>query len=427
VAILQAALFFNLFPFMYKKKNIVLYVLVLLVMLGCQQKSVQKTPKNPLLLISFDGFRYDYLSRTDTPNFDSLAAEGVLAEGLISVFPTKTFPNHYSIATGLYPENTGLIANNMYDQKFEEWYRISKREAVENKKWYGGEPVWNTVEKQGLKAGTMFWVGSEAPVQGMRPSYWKKYDGNMADRARIDTVLKWFTYNEDRKINLGTLYFELVDDAGHDYGLESDSLDMAIQKADSLMGYLKKRAVEKELWDKLNIIILSDHGMVNLSADKMILLDDIIDIDHIERMVWAPATMIQPKEDKTDEVYQKLKEAEEKNNYSVYRKEELPDRYRLKNHRRVPAIIMIADLGYTILNKKRKKQFLDRLPTATHGYDNYKKDMQGFFLAGGPDFKENTKVSGFQNIHIYELMNMLLGTTPAPNDGSPDSVNVLLK
>ena len=127
-------------------------------------------PENQLLLISFDGFRYDYLNRVPTPNFDSLAANGVISEGLIPVFPTKTFPNHYSIATGLYPENTGFIANTMYDPEFEEWYRIRDRQAVENKKWYGGEPIWNTAEKQGLRTGTMFWVGSEAPIQDMRPT-----------------------------------------------------------------------------------------------------------------------------------------------------------------------------------------------------------------------------------------------------------------
>ncbi len=385
---------------------------------------VQK-PENRLLLISFDGFRYDYLNRVPTPHFDTLITKGVKSEGLIPVFPTKTFPNHYSIATGLYPENTGFIANTMYDPEFEEWYRIRDRKAVENKKWYGGEPIWNTAEKQGLRTGTMFWVGSEAPIQDMRPTYWKPFDGSMPGRARIDTVVKWLTYPDDKAVDFATLYFELVDNSGHDHGLDSDSLDMAIQKADSLLGYLKDKLENENKWSSLNVIIVSDHGMVDLSADKMIMLDSIIDMDNVERITWAPATMIQPKNGKTEEVYRALKENED--HYRVYKKEDLPERYHLKNSRRVPEIVMVADLGYTILDANYKDRFLSNLPSATHGYDNSAKIMQALFVAHGPAFAEGKKIPPFQNIHVYELMNHLLGTKPAPNDGSLDSVKVMLK
>lgn len=397
------------------------------VLFSCESETAEKKSPNQLLLISFDGFAHDYLSRVSTPNFDSLAAKGVTSEGLIPVFPTKTFPNHYSIATGLYPENTGLVANTMYDPKFEEWYRIRDRDAVEDPKWYGGEPIWNTVEKQGLKAGTMFWIGSEAPIQGMRPTYWKSFDGSMPDSARIDTVVKWLSYPEDKVVDFATLYFELVDSRGHNHGLKSDSLDVAIQKADSLLGYLKQRMRETGKWETANLIIVSDHGMVDLSADKIIRLDSIIDMEDVERITWAPATMIQPKEEKTEEVYQALKEKEEEQNYRVYRKENIPDRYRLKNHRRVPEILMVADLGYTILDENYRDRFLQSLPAATHGFDNNEKAMQAFFIASGPAFAEGKQISSFQNIHVYELMNHLLGTEPAPNDGSLDSVKVMLK
>lgn len=396
---------------------------------GCEKSGTNtnkgQKPANQLLLISFDGFRYDYLNRVPTPNFDSLAANGVISEGLIPVFPTKTFPNHYSIATGLYPENTGFIGNTMYDPEFQEWYRIRDREAVENKKWYGGEPIWNTAEKQGLRTGTMFWVGSEAPIQDMRPTYWKPFDGSKPYEARIDTVVKWLSYPDDKAVDFATLYFELVDNIGHDHGLKSDTLDMAIQRADSLLGYLKENLKMENKWSSLNVIVVSDHGMVDLSADKMIMLDSIIDMDNVERITWAPATMIQPKEGKTEEVYGALKENE--NHYHVYKKEDLPKRYHLKNSRRVPDIVMVADLGYTILDENYKDRFLNNLPTATHGYDNNAKIMQALFIAKGPAFAEGKKISSFQNIHIYELMNHLLGTKPAPNDGSLDSVKVMLK
>lgn len=385
-----------------------------------QQANPQKT-----LLISFDGFGHDYLDKTDTPNFDSLVADGVQAEGLIPVFPSKTFPNHYSIATGLYPENTGFVGNTMYDPKWDEWYRIRDREAVEDGKWYGGEPIWNTLEKQGLRTGTMFWVGSEADIQGMHPTHWKTYDESMPGKARIDTVVKWMSGADEEAVDFATLYFSDVDTKGHRYGTESDSVKSAIRRADRLMGYLKDRMQQNNLWTNTNIIIVSDHGMVDRSADKTIRLDNIIDMNDTERVIWGPMTMIQPKEGRTEDVYQALKSEEE--NYRVYKKEELPERYHLKNHRRVADIVVVADLGYTILDEDFEENFLESLPRATHGYDNSEKAMQAFFIAHGPAFKEGVQVKPFQNIHIYELINHLMDTEPAPNDGALDSVKVLLK
>ncbi|NGP88680.1 ectonucleotide pyrophosphatase/phosphodiesterase [Fodinibius halophilus] len=391
-------------------------------LLGCSSEQQPNPPKT--LLISFDGFGHNYLHKADTPNFDTLAAGGVQAEGLIPVFPTKTFPNHYSIATGLYPENTGFIGNTMYDPKWEEWYRIRDREAVENGKWYGGEPIWNTLEKQGIKTGTMFWVGSEADIQGMRPTHWKRYNDDMPGKARIDTVIKWMAAPGDRVVNFATLYYSDVDSKGHRYGTKSDSVKQAIKRADRLMGYLKQQMEKSSLWENTNIIIVSDHGMVNQSADKLIRLDNIINMENTGRVIWGPMTMIEPKNGKKEEVYRGLKSAE--NNYKVYKKEDLPERYHLKNHRRVEDIVMVAELGYTILDEEYEQRFLNSLPRATHGYDNNNKEMQALFLARGPAFKSGAEVEAFQNIHIYELINHLMGTEPTQNDGSVDSVRVLL-
>ncbi len=392
---------------------------------SCTTNRVKEEDPKPVLLISFDGFRHDYLDFTDTPHFDSLSSSGVRVRRLIPVFPSKTFPNHYSIVTGLYPEHTGLVANTMYDPAFKEWYRIRDRAAVENEKWYGGEPIWNTVEKQGLRAGTMFWVGSEAPIQGMRPTYWKRYDGDMPNRARIDTVVKWLSAPPNKRVDLATLYFELVDDAGHYYGVGSDSLIRSIQQSDSLMGYLKERLRHKNLWEKLNVIVVSDHGMTNLSADKVVMLDEIIDLDDTERVIWDPVTMIQPKKGEGSRLYRALKEHEE--GYTVYRREELPERYHLKSHRRVPDLLLVAETGYTILNEEMRERFNERLPAGTHGYENRDSEMHALFVARGPAFKQGVTVDPMQNVHIYELINILMDTEPAPNDGSADSVQVMLQ
>lgn len=405
-------------------RNVVVVTILSIIAFSCADNYKHNRP-NPLLLISFDGFRHDYLSKAETPNFDAFAAEGVKAKGLISVFPTKTFPNHYAIATGLYSENNGLVGNTMYDPELEEWYRISDRKAVENARWYSGEPIWNTAEKQGLRAGTMFWVGSETDIQQMRPTYWKKFNARMPYKARIDTVVKWLSYPDEQRVDFATLYFSMLDHAAHRYGPGSDSVDTALRQADSLLGYLHTQMQNRQLWDKTNIIIVSDHGMAAMGKDKIILLDSIIDTARVERMTLGAISMIQPKAGQTETVYKQLKCCED--HYRVYKKEDLPERYHLKNNRRIPALIVIPDLGYMIIKQNDKQRFIDRLPGGMHGYDNNEKAMQGIFMAHGPAFKQGLEISSFQNIHIYELMTRLLNIQPAPNDGSLDSLKVTLK
>ena len=398
-------------------------IIAVLLAASVNPMQAQEQDRPRLLLISFDGFRYDYLGRAETPNFDRFIEGGVQSEGLMPVFPTKTFPNHYAIVTGLYPENSGIIANTMYDPEWERWYRIGDREAVEDPRWYQGEPIWNTAEKQGVTTGTMFWIGSEAPIQGMRPTYWKRYYGSMPERARIDTVVSWFT-REKNPVDLATLYFELVDDAGHDYGLYSDSLDAAIRKSDRLLGYLKQRLTEADLWDAVNILIVSDHGMVELSEQRIIVLDEIIDLDKVERIVWDPVTMIQPEKGSEELLYRRLKRAE--NHYRIYRKEDLPEKYHLKNHRRVPDLLMIAEPGYAIIDRSYRSRFLERLPAADHGYDNHSEKMQAFFAARGPAVVSGKRMERIEVVDLYELMCRIMNIVPAPNDGSMDGLRMLL-
>ena len=274
----------------------VLFFAICISFMSCDDKQQSHSPKT--LLISFDGFRHDYLTKVETPHFDSLATNGVQSKGLIPVFPSKTFPNHYAMVTGLYPENSGFVGNTMYDPQWDEWYRIRDREAVENGKWYGGEPIWNTLEKQGINTGTMFWVGSEADIQEMHPTYWKKYDGDMPFKARVDTVVKWLSAPGNKAVDFATLYFEHVDAASHRYGTKSDSLKKALKTSDQIMGYLKRQMREKKLWKDTNVLVVSDHGMVDLSVDKVITLNSKIDTSNVRRIIRGPLTMIEPKEGK---------------------------------------------------------------------------------------------------------------------------------
>ncbi|MEQ9091049.1 MAG: ectonucleotide pyrophosphatase/phosphodiesterase [Balneola sp.] len=398
-------------------KNL-LITLSVLILVGCSHE--KKQPQ--LLLISFDGFRADYLSKTETPNFDRLIKNGATAEGLIPIFPTKTFPNHYAIASGLYPENNGLIGNNMYDPDMDARYSMGNRDAVENPNWYSGEPIWNTVEKAGKKAGTMFWIGSEAPIQNMRPSHWKSYDGSFPNEARIDTVLKWMTKDQD-PVDFGTLYFSFVDSQGHRYGPDSEEVIEAIKQADELVGYLMEKLESNE---SINLMIVSDHGMIEVSPSRKVTLDNYIDVNKIEIISYSPALMFNVEGEGEIEIFESLKKNEE--NFKVYLKENIPARYHLKNNSRVPEILMVADEGYTINTKQFFESRGSDYPSGgAHGFDNANPKMDAIFVAYGPAFKKEVKLGRFENIHLYEVMAKILNIEPAPNDGDIDAVIEILK
>lgn len=398
-----------------------LFFLVLLI--NCSPTS-ETNPQ--LLLISFDGFRADYISKTDTPNFDKLIEQGVIAEGLIPIFPTKTFPNHYAIATGLYPENNGIIGNNMYDPEMDAKYAISDRSAVENPAWYKGEPIWNTVEKTGKKAGSMFWVGSEAPIQNMRPSHWKIYNESVPNKARIDTVLQWMT-ESNNSIDFGTTYFSLVDTQGHRFGPDSEEVIEAIQEADKIVGHLLDELKRVDPEGKINIMIVSDHGMIAVSPEKRVLLDDYIDVDNIEMIAPSPALMFNVKEGvNKEEIYSALKTNEK--HYKVYSKDDIPDRFHLKNNIRTTDFLVVAEEGYTI---DSKEYFESRGPDypkgGTHGFDNNNIKMDALFVAHGPAFRKGIKLGRIENVHLYEVMTKILKIEPAPNDGDLNAVKEILK
>lgn len=385
-----------------------------------------EAPKHPkVLLISFDGFRSDYCSKTATPHFDAFIKDGVKAEAMTPIFPSKTFPNHYSIATGLYANHHGIIGNTMYDPNRKEWYKISDRQAVQDGSWYGGEPIWNTAMKHGLQTGTVFWVGSEADIQGMYPNHWMTYDSHLGYHARVDSVVKWMTLPGDHAVDFATLYFENVDHAGHKFGPSSDSVVAAIQKADATMGYLVRQMKAHHLWESTDVIVVSDHGMTNLKKDKVIFLDSIINPNDLDYVVANPMTLIQPKPGKLNQVYDQLKAHE--NHYKVYLRSELPPRYHLSDNPRVSDIVLVCDLPYTLLTSGEDySKFLEKLPAGNHGFDNREKDMQAFFAAHGPDFKSGYRAKAFPNVDVYPLMCHLLGIKAAPNDGDYKEVESML-
>jgi predicted AlkP superfamily pyrophosphatase or phosphodiesterase len=401
-----------------------LFVGILLVSCGSPIKESDHSGKsNKLLLISFDGFMNEYIERNETPNFDRLIANGVKAEYMIPIFPTKTFPNHYSIVTGLYTENHGIIANGFYDDSLDARFRFGPIDSPNDERWWGGEPIWITAEKQGLTSATFFWPGSEASIDGVQSTKWVQYDESILEKARIDSIVNWMDPEGLVQADFGSLYFSFVDQIGHRFGPNSIEVDNAVLRADSLLGYLFEKVDEHHFSDQLNTIVLSDHGMAEVAPERLIFLEEIINMDDVDMIDWTPVAMISPHEGKVDEVYNDLKSFG--GDYSVYRKDELPENYHFSNHYRIPEIIVVADMGHMISTRSFYEE--RGLIKATHGYDYQAPEMRTIFLADGPAFEDAIVTEPFQSIHIYELMCKILELDPAENDGNLEQVKQLLK
>jgi predicted AlkP superfamily pyrophosphatase or phosphodiesterase len=381
----------------------------------------RKPFKNYVVLVSFDAVRWDFDKIYKTPNLNKLAADGVKANHLISSFPTNTFPNHYSIATGLYPDHHGLINNSFFAPDLNLSYRIGDRAAVENAAFYGGEPIWITAEKQGVKAASFFWVGSEAPVGGMRPTYWKRYDTNVTYDSRIDTVVKWLSYPEEKRPELVTLYFDEPDATAHDYGPVSPETGEVVNILDSLLGDLRNKLAKLPYAKRINLIVLSDHGMAKVSSEKYINLKSVVP----DRMIASlnggnPVYLIKPAENKSDSILLLINNTP---GVKAWLKENLPERWHYGTNSRIPDIVAVADSSWYV----GTRPFVGTLNGGAHGYDNRNSDMYAIFYASGPSFRKNYTISELNNTDIYGLICRILDIKPAPNDGNPENYLKILK
>lgn len=372
-----------------------------------------------VLMISMDGFRADYLDRTYTPNFDQMAANGVKAKSMKPVFVSKTFPNHYSLATGMYAENHGLIANSFYAPLLDDYYSIYDRSKVEDGKFYGGEPIWMTAENQGLKAASFFWVGSEA--SGQRPSIWKRYDQKVTFEARVDSIMKWFSMPEKDRPRLIMLYFHEPDWTGHERGPNHPETLEKVREMDAVLGNILKKTAKLPIADKLHIIVTSDHGMAEVSAETILNISEYADFTHVRVEGSGPKMFISSDSEKDlNAVYAKLQSVP---NTQVFRKKDIPDRWHYRNHVRIPDILLVAEEGWWLKPLGRNSY-----PKGDHGYDNELKSMHAIFVADGPAFKDAYIRDTFANIHVYPLVAHILGLTPyAGIDGRLEAVRDLLR
>ena len=373
-----------------------------------------------ILLVSIDGFRWDYLDRGLTPNLSRLAREGVRAEALLPVFPTKTYPNHYTIVTGQYPAKHGIIANVLTAPDIGSRLSLFDREAVRDARYYLAEPIWVTAQRHGRRTAPLFWPGSEAPINGVLPTYALPFDSRMPDTAKIAWVVGRLALPADERPAFLTLYFSLVDDAGHEYGPDAPQTDSAIAAVDGLIGLTMSRLEGIGRGD-INVVIVSDHGMAATGPDRVIWLDEYLAEDAM--LVDERSTLLTawPRAGLEDSVYRALARAP---HLTLYGRDELARRWHLFGPR-IPPVFAVVDEGWTI-SRRTAEEPAPEILRGNHGYDDALASMRGIFVARGPAFRGGMRVPAFRNIHIYPLLARVLGIAPEETDGSLDSVSALL-
>lgn len=404
----------------------VFWWLLLLTFAVSGQKAI-KHLKPTVILLSLDGFRADYLEKYPSPILNKLAREGVRARWMIPSFPSKTFPNHYTMATGLYPEHHGIVENNIYD--FGAVFTLNKREEVENPRWWLGEPIWVTAQKQKQIAASYFFPGTETAIQGVKPTFYRAFNGKVPNEMRVDKLLAWFDLPVEKRPTMMTLYFSDVDDAGHEFSPDAEETKYAVANVDRLVGNLYDGLKQRKIADKVNLIIVSDHGMATVNQSNVVNLEDYFDLKDAEQILWTgEIVQIFPLENKLEEIAAKLKSVA---NATCWKKSEIPERFHYNEGNRIAPIVCSANEGWVLTNTERfeeakKREGFER-PHGAHGYDNQLESMRALFIAHGAAFKRKQIAEPFANVEIYNLMCRILGLTPAKNDGDYEKVRSLLK
>lgn len=394
--------------------------IITLLLLTVGAASAQQNPAH-LILISFDGFRYDYVQNINPPNFKAFIQKGAQAKALIPSFPSKTFPNHYTLVTGLYPAHHGLVDNRFFDAKKNEMYDMKAKKQVADPDYYGGIPIWQLARQQGMKSASYFWVGSEMSDSARRPNYYYPFDDSKLPEERVEQALSWLKLPAAERPRIITLYFSSPDHEGHTFGPSAEETRNAVFKADTLLGKLMEGLSKIDL--PVNVVIVSDHGMTELEVapETFTFVEDIINPKDPAIRMAVTGTLIQlyvSDSKKRDSVYTTLKSKEK--NFTVYRKEDLPLHWHYQSSR-VGDLIVSAHPGHYIRDGSWEKFFKKAelgKKFGVHGFDPEKEpNMRGIFYAQGPNIKPGITIGEFQNIHIYPLLAKILGLKVPPVDG----------
>ena len=388
-----------------------------------RKNSIEQQKKPYVIMISIDGFRYDYPEKHRTIFFQKYWQQGVKAKYMVPSYPSLTFPNHYTLVTGLYPSHHGLVSNTIYDRMANETYSMRRLEAVTNQKWYGGTPLWVLAEQQHMLSASFYWVGSEAPIQGLWPTYYYRYNEEISIDKRIQTVKNWLSLPEDRRPHFISFYFPEVDHDGHDYGPDGEETGKAVRWVDSVI--FKMNEVVKSTGLDVNFIVVADHGMTKINQEESTVLAAFdstkVAIARGETLVHV---YVKNKKD-ISAVYHSLKEKEK--NYSVILKTEMPEylHFDSKNDsfNRIGDILLISHWPYVFRSGNRKPD------PGAHGFDPYVvTDMRTIFYAWGSAFKKGKTIKPIKNVDVYNVVTKILGlNTVEKNDGDPKLPKKILK
>ena len=386
-------------------------------------------PASPLILISLDGFRWDYceLFPAESPTLRALKRDGVSARGLIPVFPSNTFPNHYSIVTGLYPAHHGIVNNDFFDPALGQFFHYNQPSSVHDPRWWGGEPIWVTAIKQGRKAAAAFWVGSETEVAGVRPTFWRPYDYKIPFGQRVDELAGWLRLPAAERPAVIAFYLEETNSAGHRFGPDSPQVAAAIKLCDERVAALLAR-VRAEGFEP-NVLIVSDHGMTATSIDRTVILDDVLDLKTVQIDADGSALAVRPLDGDATALVRLFEKAP---HVKAYRMEDLPAHFHLNGNPRIAPVWVLPDEGWHIVTRATFQRLRARFPEkgylgGDHGYDPSRPTMRGILIAHGPAFRRGVELAELENIHVYNLMCAVLKLRPAKNDGDDRLVKSVLR
>jgi len=371
------------------------------------------------ILIAVDGLRPDYLERGITPHLNALAAAGASGPMRPS-FPTKTFPNHYTLVTGLRPDRHGIVDNNMVDAaRPEATFSLGNAtQALDPFWWNGAEPIWVTAERAGIRTATMFWPGSEVAIRETRPSNWTRYDLNVTNAQRVETVIDWLRRPAATRPRFVTLYFDTVDTAGHEHGPDAAETNTAMAEVDARIGDLV--AGLRGLGQEANVIVVADHGMTKTAPERAVPLQALVDPAKVRMIVEGPYAALQALPGMEAEVGASL--ARPHDHVQCWPKARLPERFHYGSHPRVPAFFCLAESGWIITNPARTPYF-----GGAHGYDNQSPEMHAAFIASGPAFARGVRVPVFDNVHLYPLLARIIGVSALPSDGDAVTLQSVLR
>ncbi|TAJ70534.1 MAG: alkaline phosphatase family protein [Phenylobacterium sp.] len=395
-------------------------VLAAVLLAACATTPMQAPGGPPVILVSIDGFRPDYLDRGVTPVLSGLAAAGVRA-AMRPSFPSKTFPNHYALVTGLRPDRNGIVENTFEDPRWPgETFRMSNRKAVQDRRWWDeGEPIWVTAERAGIVTAPAFWPGAEAPIQGVRPRHFLVFDMATPNEVRVDRLLALLDLPAPERPRFLTLYFDTVDTAGHDFGPDSPELNDAVGKVDAQIGRLVEGLEARRT--PANLIVVADHGMAQLSPDRTLYMDDHLPGDAYRYLTRGAFMTIYPAPGREHEVASALLKAHD--HFRCWAKADIPAPYHYGKNPRAAPFFCQPDTGWTLTTRDYKPSEPE---LGSHGFDPYSPEMAAVFVANGPAFRPGVTLPTFDNVSVYPLLARLLRVKPEPNDGKPDDLQTAL-